>query len=349
MYILDFSSLFIIKKPPVAKNLKILKNNLIAFKRKKVYRYLIKYSFCNLEVLMFFRLKTKPKISPRPDLLWNQTPLDSIVNLVAHVDFVKCREPNPETDIILKLPKQDCALFCVGRGFSEVNVKLKTSECFCSNENSSMREANFDGCSTANHISSLFLSYRLTVRHYPQLQGTNNFLGCLKTNINNLQNKGIKAISEKETKTACYEDCSKKQLSISISVVTLAKATMCYCAPNFLDFLYFIDMDQNISESSEKCKHGEVSATQWALENCREAVFLNPQAPVLPQIGLVTIPGSGNTWTRLLFQKLTGILSGSIYRSGDLVRKGLPGETEALTSGKTTMFKMHEGLQINDS
>ena len=33
----------------------------------------------------------------------------------------------------------------------------------------------------------------------------------------------------------------------------------------------------------------------------------------MPKIGLVSFPGSGNTWTRYLIESLTGVFTGSVY------------------------------------
>ena len=59
-----------------------------------------------------------------------------------------------------------------------------------------------------------------------------------------------------------------------------------------------------------------------------------------PRVGIVSFPGSGNTWVRYLLQQMTGILTGSVYEDGDLRRNGFKGETHR--SGKVLVVKTHE-------
>lgn len=40
-------------------------------------------------------------------------------------------------------------------------------------------------------------------------------------------------------------------------------------------------------------------------------------------VGLVSFPGSGNTWLRYLLQQSTGIFTGSVYVDGELRKNGL--------------------------
>ena len=42
--------------------------------------------------------------------------------------------------------------------------------------------------------------------------------------------------------------------------------------------------------------------------------------------GLMSYPGSGNTWLRYLLQQATGIVTGSVYMDGALKKGGFPGE-----------------------
>ena len=59
-----------------------------------------------------------------------------------------------------------------------------------------------------------------------------------------------------------------------------------------------------------------------------------------PLVGIVSFPGSGNTWVRYLLQQMTGILTGSVYEDGDLRRNGFKGETHR--SGKVLVVKTHD-------
>ncbi|CAL8116046.1 unnamed protein product [Orchesella dallaii] len=58
--------------------------------------------------------------------------------------------------------------------------------------------------------------------------------------------------------------------------------------------------------------------------------------------GLVSFPGSGNTWTRHLIHLATGVYTGSFYFDLDLYSKGFLGEREPWYSGSTIVQKFHE-------
>ena len=56
-------------------------------------------------------------------------------------------------------------------------------------------------------------------------------------------------------------------------------------------------------------------------------------------MGLASYPGSGNTWVRGLFQKVTGLCTGGIYCDVALRQNGYPGES--IRSGATFLVKSH--------
>lgn len=78
----------------------------------------------------------------------------------------------------------------------------------------------------------------------------------------------------------------------------------------------------------------------WSKEaiNCTwpELKLMDPPGPTT---GLVSIPGSGNTWVRHLLQLSTGILTGSIFHDGMLKRSGFAGE--GITDGSVIAIKDH--------
>ena len=74
------------------------------------------------------------------------------------------------------------------------------------------------------------------------------------------------------------------------------------------------------------------------LHKCIEPVFINRTAD---SIALVSLPGSGNTWTRYLIEQSTGILSGSIYGDKRLYQAGLVGEN--VTTAQVSVVKYHTG------
>ena len=91
-----------------------------------------------------------------------------------------------------------------------------------------------------------------------------------------------------------------------------------------------------------------------ATEKCSRARFLYPRDPPYPITPLLSIPGSGNTWTRLLVQHLTGILTGSVYYDGEKVRSGLYGESLLWNKfpqnyPRTFVIKTHSWHDFNNS
>ena len=59
-------------------------------------------------------------------------------------------------------------------------------------------------------------------------------------------------------------------------------------------------------------------------------------------IPLLSFPGSGNTWSRFLIEKATGVYSGSVYHDGGLYRHGhYLGEMEHPLNGTTIVQKVH--------
>ena len=60
-----------------------------------------------------------------------------------------------------------------------------------------------------------------------------------------------------------------------------------------------------------------------------------------PLVLLVSLPGSGNTWLRQLFEKATGFYTGSIYNDKSLFEGGLFGEALRFEDGQTPLVKTH--------
>ncbi len=88
--------------------------------------------------------------------------------------------------------------------------------------------------------------------------------------------------------------------------------------------------------------------TDWAIKKCSYAEALDLKQPKIPVLGLVTVPGSGNTWTRSLVQRLTAVLSGSVYARKEVFNRGLYGELEPWNSKRTSFIKNHL-FQFNEA
>ncbi|XP_052766850.1 WSCD family member GA21586-like [Mya arenaria] len=87
-------------------------------------------------------------------------------------------------------------------------------------------------------------------------------------------------------------------------------------------------MAQNITKAeynSTQCKHRQVKLSERRL----------------PLTGLLSFPGSGNTWTRHLIQQMTGIGTSSVYCDSGLRSKGFPFECNR-ELGKTIVVKAHD-------
>ena len=61
--------------------------------------------------------------------------------------------------------------------------------------------------------------------------------------------------------------------------------------------------------------------------------------PPGPMTGLLSIPGSGNTWLRYLIQRATGFVTGSLYSDDHLYNNGFPGEI--INDGSAIVVKSH--------
>ncbi len=140
-------------------------------------------------------------------------------------------------------------------------------------------------------------------------------------------------------KESCRYQCNKRRRPVTIFSAqnSLAGNNNCFC------FDSFSVLASKISDAKRQTCKSEVFLTDSATQFCSEATFLDPESPKQPiaVVSLVSAPGSGNTWTRFLLQRLTGILSGSAYTDKSLVRMGLVGETEPYDSHKTSFVKNH--------
>ncbi|XP_050406943.2 sialate:O-sulfotransferase 1-like isoform X2 [Patella vulgata] len=71
-------------------------------------------------------------------------------------------------------------------------------------------------------------------------------------------------------------------------------------------------------------------------KNCPKLGFAKTPLPVT---ALASYPGSGNSWTRHLLQKSTGIYTGSRSREGFMIKNGYVGE--GVTNGSVIVIKTH--------
>ena len=155
-------------------------------------------------------------------------------------------------------------------------------------------------------------------------------------------NNIIKAFSNLENVTAstCVQVCDLLSNSVAIfsSIPKLSKnITNCTCVKSIWEIFYKMNDPKNPPTCS-----AQIHITPFGLSTCKHAAFLNPNQTKIPQVALISVPGSGNSWTRCLFQSLSGILSGSVYWSQQNFEMGLYGEMEPWNSRRTTFIKNHE-------
>lgn len=60
---------------------------------------------------------------------------------------------------------------------------------------------------------------------------------------------------------------------------------------------------------------------------------------VYPRVGIVSFPGSGNTWVRHLLHQATGLWTGSVYHDRSLSVGGFKGEMKDCGDNSTVAIK----------
>ncbi len=85
----------------------------------------------------------------------------------------------------------------------------------------------------------------------------------------------------------------------------------------------------------------QVFYTDYTTTHCHYANFMDPRRPFLPQIGVPSVPGAGNTWTRYLLERLTGVVAGSVFSDPKAIRQNIYGGLEPWDSNRSTFIKSH--------
>ncbi len=95
--------------------------------------------------------------------------------------------------------------------------------------------------------------------------------------------------------------------------------------------------------------HLHVYFTDYSLRQCRYVSFMDPQNPKYPPIGVVSIPGSGNTWTRDLLERMCGVVATSIYADGAAMKQNIFGSLESFKSRRATFVKAHRVVNAGNT
>ena len=90
--------------------------------------------------------------------------------------------------------------------------------------------------------------------------------------------------------------------------------------------------------------HAEISEDLPKLESTRLG-----RKNEFPLVLLASLPGSGNTWCRVLLEDSTGIYTGSPYSDENLIQGGFVGEAVPYLSGRTLGVKTHRMREVKAS
>ena len=73
----------------------------------------------------------------------------------------------------------------------------------------------------------------------------------------------------------------------------------------------------------DSCNHGSLKVYRTFAEDarCKPLKFL-PSNSTVKKAVLLSFPGSGNTWVRHMIEQASGIYTGSVYGSPQLLRSG---------------------------
>ena len=91
---------------------------------------------------------------------------------------------------------------------------------------------------------------------------------------------------------------------------------------------------------AKQCKKSSLQFEKRACTGYREMKFMRNKTE---RVGLVSFPGSGNTWCRLLLEEMTECFTGSVYKDKKLLCGGMLGEE--IADGSVVAIKTHN---VND-
>nr|XP_002120962.3 WSC domain-containing protein 1-like [Ciona intestinalis] len=135
----------------------------------------------------------------------------------------------------------------------------------------------------------------------------------------------------------CMLYCEQNQSMYSVVNSTALK---CFCA----DSIY---LSNGFRARNRLQNIANLIRTNVQNPVCSKKHFLHSQNKT-DLTGLISFPGSGNTWIRHLLEQATGLYTGSIYSDEHLYRKGFLGEIEKWQLKKCAIIKSHkETLQFS--
>lgn len=140
--------------------------------------------------------------------------------------------------------------------------------------------------------------------------------------------------NEDQTRESCFMECE----IAGFPLVVLTNQRSCYCG------LMTHESSQLLGRSpcsTTTFNNIPVYKTLNEDRRCSTKRFLYP-GELTKKVGLISFPGSGNTWTRHLIESATGIYTGSAYNSDwGLLSGGFMGELLPADSNKVSVIKSH--------
>ncbi|XP_075264514.1 sialate:O-sulfotransferase 1-like, partial [Convolutriloba macropyga] len=138
----------------------------------------------------------------------------------------------------------------------------------------------------------------------------NLFLGCLPADqINKVDGKTTIRVwkGKNYNHVFCKKACELRNHSIAVLSIRdiSGNETSCTC----LESLWKNIFDVTDTDWPNLCENGAY-VTSLGLSKCDQGKLLDLKQTAVPQVALISVPGSGAKWTRNLFQKMTGVRAG---------------------------------------
>ncbi|XP_002124015.2 sialate:O-sulfotransferase 1-like [Ciona intestinalis] len=244
-----------------------------------------------------------------------------------------------------KISTQECLLLCFKRHYKL--TATVDEKCYCTNL---LIPIKVDIVSCEETVPYKYSVLHLFEKGSSCTENPENIsestIGCFPrpTNIEEVTLK--KMMSFKMTRALCIVECEKGKFTLAI----VPRHGVCICTS--FDKLS-IDSTKQIMMQSVHPRFLETyscrSSTEMVVwrtlveDSCGSKRFLNQEFPL--KVGLVSHPGSGNTWVRHLLEGSTGLYTGSWYIDEDLFSKGFFGEGESAMEATTLTVKFHPQFQ----
>ncbi|CAK8681177.1 unnamed protein product [Clavelina lepadiformis] len=140
-------------------------------------------------------------------------------------------------------------------------------------------------------------------------------------------------VSDESLPEFCVKTCETKNYPVAIT----GSSSGCFCVNT--QSLYQATLIIMSTICFAPVRHLTAWRTRSSDPFCESKNFFEKSQHNI--VGLVSFPGSGNSWLRQMLEMVTGIYTGSVYHDKNLHNTGLLGELLDWTSGKTLLVKDH--------